>query len=322
MRTNVIVLTLASRSAGVVTRRELLEAGLSSSTISARVSQGFLSAVWPGLYEVPEMANQHTPLFRAVKSVTGSALSHQSAGWVWEAPLGLSKLDESVHVTAARNGTRTDMPGVVRHRTRRPFEEDIRYPIDGLPVLSPARTILDLAGEPTIGNRRLSHIVETQITAGRVQPDELSGLLLRPGLRGVSGARRLRAVVDNLLDDEPVADSMLERLFVQVLADHGIGGFRRQVAVPWYDGRRGVVDFANVSTELIVEVDGRRWHATGQAMTEDRRRDRLAATHGWQVLRVTWEDLVEQPTRTAEQVAAAVTSRRRRCRGPSETTAA
>lgn len=309
--TNVIMLTLASRASGVVTRAELMEHGLPSSTIAARARQGFLATVWPGLYEVPEMTDERTPLFRAVKSVPDSALAGVSAGRVWRAPLPTPHADEPIHIVAPRNGPRTDMPGVIVHRTRRPFAEDIRFPVPGLPTLSPARTVLDLAGNPQIGDQRLTHIVESQLTAGVLEPSQIVTLLDRPGLRGVGGARRLRAIVEALLDDQPIAGSMLERRFERLLVDHHIAGFRRQVRPPWYDGRRGVVDFADASAKLIVEVDGRRWHTTSQAMTEDRRRDRLAATRGWQVLRVTWSDVVDEPTRTAHQVATALAARRR-----------
>jgi len=310
-RTNVIMLTLASRSSGVVTRTELLEHGLSSATIAARAQQGFLMVVWPGLYEVPELTGEKTSLFRAVKSVPDSAIADVSAGRVWQAPLPTPDVDEPIHIVAPRDGPRTQMPGVIVHRTRRPFVEDIRFPVPGLPTLSPARTVLDLAGCSQIGDHRLAHIVESQLIAGVLDRSEIIRLLERPGLRGVSGARRLRSITETLLDDQPVADSMLERRFERLLVDHSIVGFRRQVRPPWYDGRRGVVDFADSSAKLVVEVDGRRWHATSRAMTEDRRRDRLAATRGWQVLRVTWSDVVDEPTRTAHQVAKTVDARQR-----------
>jgi very-short-patch-repair endonuclease len=37
---------------------------------------------------------------------------------------------------------------------------------------------------------------------------------------------------------------------------------------------------------LILEVDGRSWHARERAMASDRARDRDAASLGWQTLRV------------------------------------
>ena len=52
-----------------------------------------------------------------------------------------------------------------------------------------------------------------------------------------------------------------------------------EVDVYWPEGR------------LALEFDGAATHHTRLAFHEDRRRDRVLATHGIQSLRVTWPDL-------------------------------
>jgi very-short-patch-repair endonuclease len=42
---------------------------------------------------------------------------------------------------------------------------------------------------------------------------------------------------------------------------------------------------------LALEIDGARTHRTARAFHEDRRRDRLLAGEGVQVIRATWPDL-------------------------------
>jgi hypothetical protein len=42
---------------------------------------------------------------------------------------------------------------------------------------------------------------------------------------------------------------------------------------------------------LIVELDGRRYHATAAAFERDRAKDRRLQTAGWTVVRVTWLQL-------------------------------
>ncbi len=42
---------------------------------------------------------------------------------------------------------------------------------------------------------------------------------------------------------------------------------------------------------VVFEADGRRWHARLAAMERDRRRDLLAAAHGYLVVRLTWGEL-------------------------------
>ena len=274
-----------------------------------RVEQGFLLTSWPGVYEVPELTTDYTPLFRAVKAVEDSALSHRTAGLIWDAPLPGMAWDLPVHITAPKFGPRTELPGVVVHRTRRSFGDDVRFPIAGLPVVSPLRTLLDLAGDKTISTARLRRIMQKLLVERTVAPEELTLLLDAPGQRGVRGARRLRELVERSLDGDPVADSMLETRFERLLQENGITGFRRQFKPPWYDGRRGVVDFANVAARLIVEVDGRRWHSTSQAITDDHRRDRLAAANGWLVVRLRWGDIVGDGASIAEQLVATVAAR-------------
>jgi very-short-patch-repair endonuclease/predicted transcriptional regulator of viral defense system len=310
-RTNVIILTLAGRTGGVVTRAELLEAGLADSTIDLRLRRGFLVRYWAGLYEVPELATELTPLYRAVKAVPGSAVSHLSAARLWGLPVRAADPNEAVHITVTRGGPRSDLPGITVHRTRRPADVDISPLAARLPVTSAARTILDLSDPRTgLGDRRLAHIVETYIIAARSLGSELSELLDRTGSRGVPGAARLRRVLADLVDDQPIPDSTLETRFADLLREQHLHGFERQVRPPWYDGRRGVVDFADRAARLIVEVDGHRWHSTTQAMAEDRRRDRVAAAHGWLVLRITWTDLDDRPVETARQLATILRARR------------
>ena len=53
------------------------------------------------------------------------------------------------------------------------------------------------------------------------------------------------------------------------------------------------VDFHWANARLVVELDGGATHDTQRAFREDRRRDRVLAVCGIQVLRVTWWDLVE-----------------------------
>ncbi len=57
----------------------------------------------------------------------------------------------------------------------------------------------------------------------------------------------------------------------------------------------GRVDMAYESHRLVIEADGRRWHATSAAFLEDRERDNKAQLAGWRVLRFSWWDVEERP---------------------------
>ncbi|MEZ5228889.1 MAG: DUF559 domain-containing protein [Acidimicrobiales bacterium] len=83
---------------------------------------------------------------------------------------------------------------------------------------------------------------------------------------------------------------------MQRLIEHRVLGARRQYRPPWYDGWRGVVDFAWPEAKVILEVDGRRFHATSQSADDDERRDLLAIENGWIVIRVGWRTLSNRPS--------------------------
>ena len=65
--------------------------------------------------------------------------------------------------------------------------------------------------------------------------------------------------------------------------------FRRQVALgPYY------ADFASHSAKLVIEVDG--WtHATDAELAHDQRRDAFIRSEGYDILRVTNVDVMENP---------------------------
>jgi very-short-patch-repair endonuclease len=73
--------------------------------------------------------------------------------------------------------------------------------------------------------------------------------------------------------------------------------FRRQHPVGPY-----IADFACVPARLVVEVDGDT-HSTDDELEHDRRRDLYMKARGWQVLRVTNEDVYKRLDMVIEGVA-------------------
>lgn len=94
-----------------------------------------------------------------------------------------------------------------------------------------------------------------------------------------------------------------------LLREAGLGGWVSQYQPPWYDGVRGIVDLAWPRLGLVVELDGRRWHATTQAQADDRRRDRAATAHGWLVLRFGWQEVVHRPATVVDECRSVLTAR-------------
>ncbi len=300
---------LAATSGGVCTRTALLDAGFGRSSIDRRLRQGVLSSVCRGVYIIEALRDRSTPSYRALAAVPGSVLAHHTAAALHRFPVDVR--EDVVHVIVP-NGVHRRVGGVVVHPSRTLSSFDI-VEVDGVPCTSPARTIVDLAG--VVGKARLRHIVQTQLRDAKPGAVELQSCFDATARQGVPGVLKLRRLVVDLLGDasggegSDLEGSELEARVWALLATQGITGFGRQVRPPWFDGRRGIVDFAHGEAKVVLEADGRRWHQRDQEMTDDRRRDRLAAAHGWVAIRVTWAEVTQRPAATAASIAAVVDQR-------------
>jgi very-short-patch-repair endonuclease len=164
--------------------------------------------------------------------------------------------------------------------------------IDGMPVTSPERTLLDLYG--VIRSERADQAVKAALRMGLTTLGRLAVVLTEVGARGRPGTAGLRAIVAKLDTGEPITESELEDLVESVAAAHGLPRFRRQVAVGDTTAPLGRVDFM-VAAGLIVEADSRAHHGDWDAIEADRVRDLKLAAAGYRVIRVTWRVLVDQP---------------------------
>ena len=171
--------------------------------------------------------------------------------------------------------------------------------IGGLPVTTVARTLCDLSTR--VPARRLQNLVEHALLERLTTATELQACMIGWCGRGRSGSATLRRI-GQLIDSEPVPASELERRAGLILRQAGLPPWTAQFRPPWYDGRRGVADLAWTEARLLVELDGRRWHAATQAQVEDRRRDRLAASYGWLTLRFGWQEIVERPGVVTDEI--------------------
>jgi predicted transcriptional regulator of viral defense system len=134
------VARLAAAQHGVVTATQLVRTGLSRGAIAHRVAQGRLHRVHHGVYLVghpipPALARETAALLACGD---GAVLSHRSAGKLW----ALLDADGSVDVTVLKEGK--GRAGIRIHRTACLETRDIKRR-HGLPLTSPARTLLDLA---------------------------------------------------------------------------------------------------------------------------------------------------------------------------------
>jgi very-short-patch-repair endonuclease len=213
---------------------------------------------------------------------TEAVLSHRTAAMLWGL---IPRAGGAIEVTRPTNARRRSQ--IVLHRS--PLPEDERTHVDGIPVTSLSRSILDLAA---IGSRRQVEraLNEAQIL-GLTDPLSIPDLLERYPRR--RGSMVLRGLLDCDEGVGGVTRSDLEERFVAFLDAHDLPTPRLNADLA-VAGRFLSVDCLWPDQRVIVELDGQAVHGTARAFEADRERDRLLLVHGWRVMRITWRQLHDQ----------------------------
>lgn len=95
--------------------------------------------------------------------------------------------------------------------------------------------------------------------------------------------------------------SQAEELFLRLMRDAGLVGFRTNARVERYE-----VDVLWSAERLIVEIDGRPYHTGPSKFESDRERDAVLAAAGYTVIRVTYKQMQNQPLAVVARVALAL----------------
>ncbi|WP_210495552.1 type IV toxin-antitoxin system AbiEi family antitoxin domain-containing protein [Patulibacter sp. SYSU D01012] len=277
---------LAAQQHGVVSRAQLLGLGFSPSAVDRAIRAGELRVVHAGVYVLgPLPVTWRGRLMAAVLAAgPGAAVSHRSAAQLH----GL--LDGGagpVHVVTPRRGPRR--PGVRGHRARALGPDDVTE-VDGIPVVTVARALLDLAADGRPGEAERAWRRADQL---RVLDTAAIARVLVGGRRGAAVVRRLAheaagGAFGGLTRNE------LELLFVE--AAH-VGGLPVPVmnAPMVLAGRPVVLDAVWWHDRVVVELDGWETHGTRAAFEADRQRDAELLRAGYRVVRFTWRRVVSEP---------------------------
>jgi hypothetical protein len=174
------IAALAARQHGVVSRAQLLALGLGQGAIDHRVVRGLLHPVHRGVYAVGHsvLGPRGQWLAAVLAAGPGAVLSHSSAAALWGIRDAARARPE---VTVAR---RRRLTSVTTHRIA--LAEDEITINDGIPVTTPARTLVDLAEQLT--PQRLERAVHEAEYRRLTSPLSVDALLTRhPKRRGDSG---------------------------------------------------------------------------------------------------------------------------------------
>ena len=284
------VVALAARQAGVVSCRQLHALGLDDAAVHRRVANGMLERVGNDVVRVHGFADTTAArLMLATLADPASVVSHCAASWNWEMePIVAGRPT----VTTTPSSTHQVAGVRVRRSTRMPPSHVTI--VGDLRVTTRIRTILDLAADLPLGH--LARLLDGQLLGRHVELTELIDELEAHAAPGRRGIQKLRVLLVERSDGLVLPESELERRFRVLLRSARLPEPSWQYRPPWGGSLIGRVDAAWVDRKLIVELDGRRWHSRDEAFEADRRRDQLAAVHGWRVVRFTWRQVVDDPS--------------------------
>ena len=177
------VMAVASRQHAVVSVAQLAAAGLGRHAVAHRTATGWLRPMFRSVYLVGPLESPLSRLMGAVLACgPGALLSHYSATVLWVLRPAREGL---IDVTVPGRKTR-DRPGIRVHKSQIHPRDATRQ--HGIPVTSPARTLLDLA--TTLPQEELDRAVEEAQVQRRVSTQSLNEQFERyPQHRGTAARR-------------------------------------------------------------------------------------------------------------------------------------
>ena len=275
--TTAVLAQLASSQHGVVTRRQLLGAGLTPYEIRYRVRSGVLLREHRGVYRVGHRAPSLEARYLAAVLACGAGarLSGRAAAHLFGLVKGPVPQPE-VTVPLKKH-----VRGVRIHRGH--LEPPDRGIHRGIPITTVPRTLTDLAADLALDD--LARACHEAGVRYRTTPAQVTAVLARRPR--MPGAPKLRLVV---LGDVRVTLSALEREFVELLCEHGLPLPRMNRPAAAHH-----VDCRWPERRLTIELDSYRFHHSRHSWEQDRRRERDARAHGDDFRRYTWADVFEEP---------------------------
>ncbi len=287
-----MIAALAAEQHGVITRRQLLEAGLTVEMLRTRQASRRLLPLHRGVYAVGHrrLRREGHWLAAVLAAGPGAVLSHREAAALHGLrPAARTTVD--VVVAGQRR-----VPGIQVHRVARLDAEDVTV-VAGVPITTVDRTLVDLA--TVVSPQALRKAIEEAERSNRLDVRTIEAVLARTKGRNGGGHAAVRAALAELARlGTTVTRSQLEDRFIALLGAHGLP---RPLTNQWTEAME--VDAAWPAARVVVELDGWDSHHTRHAFQRDRTRSNDLQAEGWTVLRFTHADVMHRPADTAARVA-------------------
>jgi hypothetical protein len=211
-------------------------------------------------------------------------VSHRAAAHRWRLAGGDRRL---IEITCVR-WRRARCADVIVHESRA-FAPIDHTELDGFPITTPARTILDLGAvvRPVVVEMALNDALRTEL----VTLDQIREILRRLGRKGRNGAGVLRKIVDERSPGRP-SESPPEVRMIRMLVRNGLPEPIRQFEVRTSDGALlARPDAAYPQWRIALEYDSNEFHVGTVAKRHDDARRLALRAQGWEIVSVNDDEL-------------------------------
>ena len=285
---------LAARQHGVVSRTQLVRAGVTATMIQRRLVRGQLYRLHRGVFQVgPIKAARAAEMAAHLACGAGSVVSHRSAAVLWQLLPALEPLQAVEILVRGRERRR---PGIAVRRAGSLRSDEVTRR-EGIPVTVAARTVVDVAA--TVSARELEQALGQSLARRLTTRSQLERVLERAN--GRRGTARLRAC---LTGAAAVTRSEAEERLLGMIRRSKLPEPATNVRVAGFE-----VDFLWRAARLVVEMDGYAYHADAISFEKDRQRDLALTSTGLRVVGVTWKQLVQEPEAVLVRLAQSLVQR-------------
>ena len=279
---DVSIAEIAGRQFNRVSRQQLIEAGATDEAIDHRVACGRMVIVAEGVFAIaPVLADDWGRWMGATLTAPETFLCRESAACAWG---GLSREPRGTTVIRPGSGGPRRMSGVTVYRSSTLPGETAEH--RGVPITTPARTLLDLAC--CTSDRALAKALREFTRLERLTVYSLGDFLATAAHR--RGALRIGKAMANYRG-LPIerARSGAEVRALELLREAGVELPRLNVKIAGEEA-----DLSWTRERLIIEIDGGPFH---QDKGEDARKEGVWRAAGWDVLRLDSNHVYNAPHR-------------------------
>ncbi len=276
---------VAKKQHGAISWRQLQLLSFKRWQIKRRVRSGEWIRELPGVWRLSwaEPTWMQKVWCASLWGGTEALISHRAAARLWE----LDGIESEGVELIAPNRLRRKPGWLCTHQTF-PVPREVRRTKNGVPLTSPSRTLVDLAGavnEETL-QRALEHAIRRKI----VSLTAIRRILRFVPARGKAGTGTLGRLLDGGVWSIET-QSELERSALALFRQSGLPKPECQYTVVGGNQRLGTVDFAWPEARVIVEAEGFQFHSGRRAWEHDIARYNRLTLQGWTVLRLTYGDV-------------------------------